>query len=132
MIRKISGAFAGGAFGALVDSINIWLLSHAGVTAMIGISMKPKFTGEWLYPRLVWGGIWALLLVLPVLKAKTALRGMLFSLLPSAMMLFVVLPDMGKGMLGLKFGTLTPALVIGLNFIYGMLASFWYRSCAQS
>ena len=51
---------------------------------------------------------------------------MLFSLLPSAMMLFMVLPSMGKGMFGLGFGALMPVVVVLLNFIYGIFASFWY------
>ena len=54
------------------------------------------------------------------------LRGMFFSLLPSAMMLFMVLPSMGKGMFGLGFGTMMPFVVVLLNFIYGIFASFWY------
>jgi len=33
---------------------------------------------------------------------------------------------MGKGLLGLGFGTLMPVVVVGLNFIYGIFASFWY------
>jgi hypothetical protein len=41
-------------------------------------------------------------------------------------MLFIVLPSMGKGMLGLGFGILMPAVVIGLNIIYGAIASIWY------
>lgn len=127
MLKKVSGAFTGGAIGAFVDSCNIWILGHVGITAMLGIGLKPKFIMAWLYPRLFWGGIWALLLVLPVLKNRSVIRGMLFSLAPSAMMLFVVFPDMGKGLLGLKFGMLTPALVVSLNFIYGIVASFWYR-----
>lgn len=127
MLRKFSGAFAGGALGSLVDSVNIWILSHIGITAMLGIGLKPKFTPAWLYPRLVWGGIWAFLLILPFLKGRTIIRGMVFSLAPSAMMLFVVFPDMGKGMYGLKFGALTPLLVVLLNFIYGIVASLWYK-----
>jgi hypothetical protein len=77
---------------------------------------------------MIWGGIWMLLLLLPVLKGRTAARGMLFSLLPSAMMLFLVLPAMGKGVLGLGFGSLTPVVVVGLNLIYGLVASFWYQA----
>ena len=127
LIRKISGAFTGGALGALIDSINIWVLSHVGITTLLGIGLKPKFTMVWLYPRLVWGGIWALLLIMPFLTRRTVIRGMIFSLVPSAMMLFVVFPGMGKGMYGLKFGALTPLLVIGLNFIYGIVASLWYK-----
>ena len=90
--------------------------------------MKPEFTAAWLYPRMVWGGIWMLLLLLPLWKKQTILRGCLFSLFPSAMMLFMVLPNMGKGFLGLGFGTLTPVIVIALNFIYGIFAAFWYKA----
>lgn len=128
MFRKLSGVFTGGAVGALIDSINVWLLSHFGILAMVGISMRVEFSGTWLYPRLIWGGIWALLLLLPVLKTRVALRGILMSLFPSAMMLFKVLPGMGKGMLGLELGLLMPVMVVTLNFIYGMVAAFWYKN----
>ena len=127
IVRKISGAFAGGAIGGLVDSINIWGLSNLGLTSMLGVSMKPEFTAPWLYQRMVWSGIWMLLLLLPIWQSRTVLRGCAFSLLPSAMMLFMVLPGMGKGMFGLGFGAMTPVIVICLNFVYGIIASFWYK-----
>ena len=127
MIRKISGAFTGGAIGGLVDSINIVLLGKLGITGLLGVTMAPEFTAPWLYQRMVWGGIWMLLLILPVWNKRTALRGCVLSLLPSAMMLFMVLPGMGKGLLGLGFGTLTPVVVVGLNFIYGIVAAGWYQ-----
>ena len=130
MVRKISGAFTGGALGALIDSVNIWILGQAGITAMLGIGLRPQFTGPWLYPRLVWGGLWAMLLILPFSRQKTALRGILMSLVPTTMMLVMVFPEMGMGLLGLKAGLLTPLLVLLLNFVYGMVASFWYKSCA--
>jgi hypothetical protein len=127
MIRKISAAFAGGALGGLVDSFNIWFMGKVGISDLIGLTMKPEFTAPWLYQRMVWGGIWMLLLLLPFLRKKVLLRGCLFSFPPSAMMLFFVLPGMGKGALGLGFGMVTPIVVIGLNSIYGMVASLWYR-----
>ena len=128
LIRRASGAFTGGAIGGLVDSIDIWVLSHLGITSLLGVSMKPEFTAPWLYQRMVWSGIWMLLLLLPIWQNRTMLRGCIFSLLPSAMMLFVVFPDMGKGVLGLGFGVMTPLVVIGLNFIYGIIAAFWYNA----
>lgn len=127
MIRKISAAFTGGAIGGFVDSVNIWFMGKAGVSDLIGLSMKPEFSAPWLYKRMVWGGIRMLLLLLPLLKQKVVLRGCLFSLLPSAMMLFMVLPGMGKGILGLGFGIVTPFIVVGLNCIYGIVAALWYR-----
>lgn len=132
MIRKVSGAFTGGAIGGLVDSINITILGKIGISDLLGVSMKPEFTAPWLYQRMVWGGIWMLLLLLPLWKNQTILRGCLFSLLPSAMMLFMVLPNMGKGLLGLGFGTLTPMVVIGLNFIYGIVAAYWYKTTVET
>jgi hypothetical protein len=126
MIKKISGAFTGGAIGGFVDSFNIWLKGVSGISDLIGIGMKPEFKAPWLYERMVGGGLWMLLLIVPVLKSRIVLRGMLFSLFPSAMMLFIVLPSMGKGRLGLGFGILMPAVVIGLNIIYGAIASIWY------
>jgi len=128
VIRKISGSFTGGALGGLVDSVNIVLLGKLGITGLLGVTMAPEFTAPWLYQRMVWGGIWMLPLMLPVWQKRTILRGCLLSLLPSAMMLFMVLPGMGKGMLGLGFGTLTPLVVVLLNFIYGAVASYWYKS----
>lgn len=130
MVRKISGAFTGGALGALIDSFNIWALGQLGITGWLGIGLHPQFTAPWLYPRLVWGGLWAMLLLLPFFRQKTALRGILMSLVPTAMMFIMVFPEMGLGLLGLKAGLLTPLLVLLLNFIYGMVASFWYKSCA--
>ena len=126
MIRRISAVFAGGALGGLVDSFNIWAMGKTGISDLIGLAMKPEFNAPWLYQRMVWGGIWMLPLLLPLWSERTLLRGALFSLLPSAMMLFMVLPSMGKGMMGLGFGAVTPVVVIGLNMIYGMVASIWY------
>lgn len=128
MVRRISAAFTGGALGGLVDSFNIWALGELGVTAALGIGLRPAFTAPWLYPRLVWGGLWGLLFLLPLLRGRTLLRGMLFSLAPSAFVLLVAFPGMGKGLLGLGFGTLTPLLVVALNLLWGVVGATWYRS----
>jgi hypothetical protein len=127
MFRKISGAFTGGVIGGLVDSINIWLLGRLGISDMIGLSMKPELQAPWLYQRMIWGGIWMLLLLVPFWKKRYLMRGMVLSLVPSAIMLFKVFPSMGKGMLGLEFGFVTPFVVVGLNLIYGMVASAWHN-----
>lgn len=127
MIRRLSVAFTGGVAGALVDSVDIWALGKLGVTESLGIGLRPEFTGPWLYPRLVWGGIWGFLFLLPILRGRTLVRGVLFSLVPTAYVLTVVFPAMGKSLFGLGFGTLTPLLVLVLNFGWGVVASYWYR-----
>jgi len=130
-LRRLSGSFTGGLVGAFVDSFNIWVLGVLGITTLLGVGMRPEFTLPWLYPRLVWGGIFGLLFATPFLEDRPISRGILFSLLPSALMLFIVLPNMGKGLLGLGFGRLTPALVVGLNFIWGIVGSYWYRTSVR-
>jgi len=131
MLRKVSAAYTGGLVGALVDSFDIWLLGKVGITGFLGIGLQPEFTAPWLYPRLVWGGLWGLLFLLPLLKTRVAMRGMLLSLAPSAVVLFAVFPGMGKGALGLGFGALTPALVIALNLLWGIVGAAWYRGSTR-
>lgn len=131
LLRRLSGSFSGGLVGALVDSFNIWALGALGITDLLGVGMRPEFTPPWLYPRLVWGGIFGLLFATPFLEDRPVSRGILFSLAPSAVMLVVVLPNMGKGFLGLGFGNLTPVLVVGLNFIWGIVAAYWYKMSAR-
>ena len=131
LIRNISGAFTGGALGALLDSFNIWAMGKVGISDLIGITMKPEFSAPWAYKRMVWGGIWMLLLLLPIMKGRIILRGMAASIVPSTIMLFMVLPSMGKGMFGLGFGNLMPLVVVGLNFIYGIFASYWYSQTTK-
>ena len=131
MFRKISSGFTGGAIGAFIDSFNIWLLGKAGVTSLLGVSMQPHFTTKWLYPRLVWGGLWGLLFLLPFSKRHIINKGLIISLAPSAIMLFIVFPNMGKGTFGTGFGTLTPVLVVLLNFIWGITAGLWYKQATS-
>ena len=65
--------------------------------------------------------------MLPVLQDRALLRGVLFSSLPSAVVLLVVFPNMGKEVLGVGFGTFTPDLVVLVNFLWGIVGSFLYR-----
>ena len=72
-----------------------------------------------------------LLLLIPVMKGRIVVRGRAVSLFPSAMMLLMVLPSMGKGLFGLGFGNLMPFVVVGLNFICGIFASYWYSKTTE-
>nr|WP_246325434.1 hypothetical protein [Dissulfurirhabdus thermomarina] len=106
----------------------LWLLGSAGVTAMMGVAIHPRLTAAWLYPRLVWGGLWGLLFLVPLLRGRPVARGLVFGLAPSAAMLAVVFPGTGKGVLGVGLGALTPLLVLAMNAVWGVTASLWERS----
>jgi hypothetical protein len=74
LLRKLSSSFTGGLVGAFVDSFNIWILGVIGITGLLGVGMRPEFTPPWLYPRLVWGGLFGLLFALPVLEDRPVFK----------------------------------------------------------
>jgi hypothetical protein len=56
------------------------------------------------------------------------IRGILYSLGPTLVMLFVVFPvKANKGMLGLALGNMTPVLVFFFNAVWGVTAALWLR-----
>ncbi|MCF8094332.1 MAG: hypothetical protein K9J79_03130 [Desulfobacteraceae bacterium] len=115
--------FTAGCIGAGANSLVIWFFGDLGITETAGVAISPALTPDWLYPRIVWGGIWALLFILPLFKSKILLKGSLLSLIPSIIQLLIVFPEVGKGMAGLALGTLTPVFVVFFNWIWGIVAA---------
>ena len=116
--------FAAGAGGALVNSMALWLLGATAVTQALDISIAPQLSAEWLYPRIVWGGLWGFLLLLPKLPASILAKGLLLSLAPTCIQLLVVFPfKADQGLLGLQLGLLTPLLVLVVNALWGIAAA---------
>lgn len=132
-IRKLSLAFASGVLGGLVNSTVLWLFGRAGITAELGVKLAPAFTPAWLYPRLVWGGIWGILFLLPLAQNRPFQQGLLISLGPTIVQLFVIFPyQLNKGMLGLELGTLTPLFVLFFNAVWGVAAALWLRLAGKN
>ena len=126
--QKVSIAFSAGCFGGLVNSLAAWSLGAIGITAAIGVQIAPALTPPYLYQRLVWGGIWGFILLPPILPASIWLRGILLSLGPTIVQLFIVFPiRLNKGLMGLEFGQLTPLFVFIYNAIWGVCAVSWVR-----
>ncbi|MEB2343949.1 MAG: hypothetical protein OZ948_04355 [Deltaproteobacteria bacterium] len=125
--RSLSLFFAAGVVGALANSVAVWLLGELGVPRALGVALAPDWSAGWLYPRLVWGGLWGLLFALPI-QAALLPRGLLVSLAPTLFQLFVVFPAWaGQGVAGLELGLLTPAFVLLYNAIWGVTASWWLQ-----
>ena len=118
--------FSAGVLGALANSFTVWVFGLVGITTGTGVSIAPTLTPDWLYPRLVWGGIWGFLFLLPLLrKSPWWTEGLVYSLGPTLVQLFVVFPvKADKGMLGLEVGTLTPAFVLIFNAVWGLCAAW--------
>lgn len=120
-MKKLLIFFAAGCIGALANSITVWAFGNHGITKELGVSIAPALNSSWLYPRIVWGGIWGLLFILPMLDSKLLRKGSILSLFPTAVQLFVIFPfKAGKGMAGLELGALTPFLVLFFNWVWGI------------
>jgi hypothetical protein len=133
LLTRLSLTFAAGTFGALVNSVALWAAGEQGLTQAIGVSLAPALTLAWLYPRLVWGGFWGALFLLPVPRSTWWVRGLVFSLAPTACALLVLFPDSRHfGLLGLAAGKLTPLVVAIANAVWGVAAAWWLRMTGQS
>jgi hypothetical protein len=76
----------------------------------------------------VWGGLWGLLFLLPVMQRRNILlRGMLFSLAPTLAQLFYFFPQSQRGVMGLSLGQLTPLVVALAGVVWGVTAAWWVR-----
>jgi hypothetical protein len=127
-VKEVSLAFAAGALGGLANSLALWLFGALGITHLLGVAIAPKFTPAWLYPRLVWGGLWGFLFLLPFPRLTYPSRGLIYSLGPSLVQLFIVFPLAAhKGVAGLELGYLTPLFVLFFNAVWGLVAAIWLQ-----
>jgi len=127
-MRILLSVFAAGCLGALANSLAVWAFGYSGISASLGVSISPTLTAQWLYPRIVWGGLWGLLFILPMLQTKPLLKGAILSLFPTAVQLFVVFPFIAhKGMAGLELGLLTPLCVLFFNWVWGVVSALSIR-----
>jgi len=124
ILRILALSFSAGCIGGLTNSLVVWLSGVLGITVALGVSIAPNLTPDWLYPRIVWGGLWGFLFIAPLLKNSPYLRGLMFSLGPTVIQLFFIFPFVAnKELLGLGLGTLTPVFVVFFNAVWGIVAA---------
>ena len=83
LIYRLSLVFAAGCVGAVTNSLAVWLFGCSGFTKALDVHIAPALTAQWLYPRIVWGGIWGVLFLLPLLRNRLIVQGLVFSLGPT-------------------------------------------------
>jgi len=129
-IRKIILVLLAGALGGLANSLGIWFTGNSGINHMLGFRFQPELTMPWLMPRLVSSALWGLLFLLPFWRTLYIQKGMLLSLGPLAMMLFVVFPKMQAGMFGLGLGMSAPIFALAFTMVWGMVAGLFLKLVA--
>jgi len=128
IVRRTCLAFAAGSAGGLINSLAVWSFGLWGVTSKLGVNIAPTLTPAWLYPRIVWGGIWGFLFLFPTITRSYFKRGLVFSLGPSLVQLFYIFPfKAGKGLMGFQLGELTPLFVLFYNALWGLAAAYLYK-----
>lgn len=121
----LSYLFTAGSIGGLANALIVWFFGYKGINQYLGVQIFPKMTTSYLYPKIVWGGLWGLLFV-------AAIRGNTFfyypipiSLVPTLVQLLYVFPKQDLGLGGLKLGKFTPYLVVIFNLAWGYTAAIW-------
>ena len=123
-MNKLLLFFSAGCVGGLVNSLTVWQFGSLGITQQFGVGIAPALSSTWLYPRIVWGGLWALLFALPFLQSRLFVKASILSIFPTLVQLFIVFPYKAhKGIAGLELGLLTPAFVLFFNWIWGIAAA---------
>jgi len=123
-MKKLLIYFAAGCLGALANSLIVWLAGEYSVTKALNVAIAPGLSPAWLYPRIVWGGLWGFLFLLPFKNTGLLLKGSILSLIPTAAQLFIVFPyQANKGMAGLELGLLTPLVVVVFNWVWGIVTA---------
>lgn len=126
IIQKLTIVFSSGCFGGLVNTLAVWFFGASGITAAFNVKIAPSLTVAYLYPRIVWGGIWGILFLLPFFRDSIILRGMVYSLAPTFVQLVIIFPiKANQGIMGLDLGVLTPLFVLFFNAVWGVSAAGW-------
>ena len=127
-VKEVSLAYAAGALGGLVNGLAIWLFGLVGINQLLGVSIAPQLVTPYIYNKLVWGGIWGFIFLLPFPRLTYPSRGLIYSLGPSLVQIFIVFPLMAHlGVGGIQLGYLTPLLVLFYNAIWGIVTGIWLQ-----
>jgi len=127
-MRKWLLVFAAGSLGALVSALAMWLAGRYGLTQALGVRWAPALSAHWLYPRIVWGGLWGFLFLLPLFGSRWLLKSLVLALAVTLIKLFVIFPySTSYGVAGLELGLLMPLVVYVFTFIWALTTAISLR-----
>lgn len=127
MIRNISIVFAAGCVGGLLKSLMVAFMGASGLFEAFGIKFSPVSDPGLFYQRVISGGIYGFLLLIPLLARRPVWRGLAFSLLPTVLEWSMLYPFQSSGMLGQDAGLATPMMMLVINGFWGIAASYWLK-----
>lgn len=126
----LSCAFAAGAVGGVVNFLLPVAFRYAHIFSLTGVNIAPGFEKAELYHKIVWGGIWGLLFMFPLVRfvRYRLAAAAVYGLFPSLCMIFVVFPlQLHAGIGGIELGVLMPVYVLFFNTVgWSIPAYFWF------
>ncbi len=128
-LRELALCFGAGAAGGLAKGLLVLACSYFPVTAVLGRHLAnalhpqnlPHDNG--LYARIVWGGLYAFLFLLPVARGSLLLSGLLWGAVISAVQ-WLVLPLLHGG---LSFSLMPVLATLILNSCWGLVTALLLR-----
>ena len=129
-LRDLTLGYGSGAFGGLVYALVLWAFDAFQVPAKFEITQTPlPTTLTWLYPHLIYWGCWGFLFALPFKRSSYLFRGIIYSLIPAALHLFVLLPFRDHyGFMGTDLGQWMPLLVLTYCLTWGISSALWLKT----
>ena len=129
--RRITLVFAAGCLGGLLNSLAVWFLGATGITTLFGVAISPTLTPSWLYPRIVWGGLWGFLFLGNSWTKNSLYRCLIYGLFPTFVQLSIVFPLSTRGFMGVGLGRLTPIFVLFFNSVWAISTGLWLKSISD-
>lgn len=118
-LAVVASAFAAGAFGGLCIGVLVPALCSLGLSDALGVAIHPALTKEFLYSKIVWGGLWGPIMLAPVSKSPLLRGSLLGAAGPGLVQLLVVFPllETPGSFGGLTLGALCPLLILFFNSV---------------
>lgn len=117
--RLLTLGFGSGAFGACVLGLVAFALARLHVPEMLGLPTVERRVPEELYRIVVWGGLWGVLLVVPVMNRAWWLKGAIIGVLATVALVVYFNPSLRTPPIQIVY-----ALV--LNIVWGFAAGLWW------
>jgi hypothetical protein len=123
-LRDLALCFAAGAAGGAAKSLLVWGCNYFAISAALGGYLASALHPPGLYARIVWGGLYGFLFLLPAARGSLLFGGLLWGAVASLLQL-VILPLLAHGGLHLAPVLLLSTLV--LNCFWGCISAVLLR-----